>query len=101
MAGNRLIINKLGYFHNVTFFCLLCRLCRGGRPLFGYSQGLIHFSQKFLFFIFLFSRCDVVCLFVCYYSFPLLALTYYALIYSYLQYFDYWPYVSIYIVHLQ
>ena len=46
----RLIINKLGYFHNVTFFACFVVFVGGGRPLFGYSQGLIHFSQKFLFF---------------------------------------------------
>ena len=53
----------------------------------GTHRGLFTSPKNFYFFYFLFFRCDVVCLFVCYYSFPLLVLAYYALIYSYLQHF--------------
>lgn len=73
----------------------------GGVPSLGTHRGLFTSHKNFYFLFFYFFCCDVVCLFVCYYSFPLLALACYALIYSYLQYFTYWPYVSIYIVYLQ
>ena len=73
----------------------------GGIPSLDTHRGLFTSPKNFYFLFFLFFRCDVGCLFVCYYSFPLLALACYVLIYSYLQCFAYWLRVSIYIGYLQ